>query len=135
MEKTSFESLRKFNIKMGALHLLQGVIMLILAFTVIETAGVYAPTVTVSFLDYDPSIGGLVQDSRNLFELPFAVLVATFLFLSAIAHAIISLPKKTYSIYIRDLEKGMNQFRWYEYALSSSIMIVLIAALFGVYDI
>ena len=29
----------------------------------------------------------------------------------------------------------MNKFRWYEYALSSSLMIILIAMLFGVYDI
>lgn len=29
----------------------------------------------------------------------------------------------------------MNRFRWYEYALSSSLIIVLIAMLFGVYDI
>jgi len=135
MEKTSFESLRRFNIKMGALHFLQGIVMLILAFTVIEAAGVYAPTITVSFLDYDPTVGGLVQGSKDLFELPFAVLVASFLFLSAIAHAIISLPKKTYNIYVKDLKQGINQFRWYEYALSSSIMIVLIATLFGVYDI
>ena len=32
-------------------------------------------------------------------------------------------------------KKGINKFRWFEYALSSSIMIVLIATLFGVYDI
>ena len=29
----------------------------------------------------------------------------------------------------------MNYFRWYEYTLSSSLMIVLIAMLFGVYDV
>jgi len=33
------------------------------------------------------------------------------------------------------LEKGINQFRWFEYAISSSIMIVLISTLFGIYDI
>ena len=38
-------------------------------------------------------------------------------------------------IYNEDLEKGINKFRWFEYALSSSIMIVLIATLFGIYDI
>jgi len=135
MDKTSFQSLKNFNIKMGLLHLIQGIVMLILAFTVIEAAGVYAPTITVSFLDYDQTLGALVQGSNEIFDLPFAVLVSSFLFISAIAHAIISLPKKTNMIYNRDLEKGINQFRWYEYAISSSIMIVLIATLFGVYDI
>ena len=141
MDKTSFESLRKFNIRMGAVHLIQGIIMLIFAFTIIEAAGLYAPNITVSFLEATQKMvdgelkTSLQPNSKVLFELPFAVLVASFLFLSALAHAIISIPKKTYAIYTRDLEKGINQFRWYEYALSSSIMIVLIATLFGVYDI
>ncbi len=138
MEKTSFESLRKFNIKMGALHLVQGIVMLILAFTVVQNAlldgaPLFQPDVTISFLDFVEG-EGLVLSSSRLFSLPFVPLVASFLFLSAIAHAIISLPKKTNDIYVRDLKKGMNQFRWYEYALSSSVMIVLISTLFGVYD-
>ena len=33
------------------------------------------------------------------------------------------------------LKVGINKFRWYEYALSSSIMIVLISSLFGVRDV
>ena len=36
---------------------------------------------------------------------------------------------------MEDLKKGINQFRWFEYALSSSIMIVLTVVLFGVVDI
>ncbi|MGE4572311.1 MAG: heliorhodopsin HeR [Candidatus Izemoplasmatales bacterium] len=139
MEKTSFESLKRFNMIMGGVHLLQGIIMLILAYTVVqnallEGAPLFQPDITISFLDFVEG-EGLVLDTNVLFGLPFVVLVASFLFLSALAHAIISIPKKTYAIYTRDLEKGMNQFRWYEYALSSSIMIVLIATLFGVYDL
>lgn len=38
-------------------------------------------------------------------------------------------------IFNRDLEKKLNRFRWYEYALSSSLVIILIAMLFAVYDI
>jgi len=135
MEENVFEKLKMFNIKMGILHLVQGIVMLILAFTVIEAAGVYAPTITVSFLEYDIASESLVSGSKDLFGLPFAVLVASFLFISAIAHAIISIPKKTNNIYNEDLKKGINKFRWYEYSISSSIMIVLIATLFGVYDI
>ena len=36
--------------------------------------------------------------------------------------------------YIADLAKGLNRFRWYEYSVSSSLMIVGIAVLFGCYD-
>ncbi|MCF7924398.1 MAG: heliorhodopsin HeR [Candidatus Izimaplasma sp.] len=135
MEENIFEKLKMFNIKMGILHLVQGIVMLILAFTVIDAAGLYAPTITVSFLEYNVATESLELGSKDLFGLPFAVLVACFLFISAIAHAIISIPKKTNNIYNEDLKKGINRFRWYEYSLSSSIMIVLIATLFGVYDI
>src|SRR5690606_36312847 len=51
---------------------------------------------------------------------------------SAIAHGLIVLNK---DLYVSDLKKGINRFRWIEYAISSSIMIVLIATLFGIYDI
>ncbi len=52
--------------------------------------------------------------------------------ISAIAHGLIVLNS---SRYFEDLKKGINKFRWFEYAFSSSIMIVLIATLFGIYDI
>ncbi len=72
---------------------------------------------------------------KDLFTLPFGILVASFLLISAIAHGLVSIPKKLNDEYNSDLSKGINKFRWFEYALSSSIMIVLIATLFGVRDI
>jgi hypothetical protein len=55
-----------------------------------------------------------------------------FSFLSAAAHfTVIIFFKK----YISDINKGINRFRWWEYALSSSLMIALIAMLYGMYDI
>jgi len=36
--------------------------------------------------------------------------------------------------YTSDLARGVNRFRWWEYALSSSLMMILIAMLFGVWD-
>ena len=135
MEKTSFQSLRKFNLIMGAIHFVQGILMIILSSTVIQTISEFKPTITQIFLRFDTTTQSLVVDMKNLFDLPFGIMVALFLLLSALAHAIISLPKKTNDIYNRDLERGINKFRWYEYALSSSIMIVLISTLFGIYDI
>ena len=135
MEKTSFQSLRKFNLIMGALHFVQGILMLILASTVIQTISEFKPTITQLYLEYNTTTQSLETAVKELFDLPFGIFVALFLLLSAIAHAIISIPNKTNAIYNSDLEKGINRFRWYEYALSSSIMIVLIATLFGIYDI
>ena len=40
--------------------------------------------------------------------------------MSAIAHFIVYINKKKY---IEDLQKGINYFRWYEYAISSSLMV------------
>ena len=37
--------------------------------------------------------------------------------------------------YTSDLARGLNRFRWWEYALSSSLIMALIAMLFGVYDV
>jgi hypothetical protein len=40
-----------------------------------------------------------------------------------------------YGWYVRNLSKGANYARWIEYAFSSSVMIVLIAMLSGMYDL
>jgi hypothetical protein len=52
--------------------------------------------------------------------------------LSSIAHFLIAGP--LYDFYVKNLEKQFNPIRWIEYALSSSVMIVFIALLFGVWD-
>ncbi len=135
MKEITMEKLRKFNMIMGGLHLLQAIIMIILAFTVISGIAEFTPEITINYLTYDPATESLVTASDALFELPFGAMVALFLFISAVAHALISLPKRLNDVYNRDLELGINRFRWFEYAISSSIMIVLIATLFGIFDI
>lgn len=122
----------RFNIIMGVFHFVQGVIMLFLASSVIQNIAEFQPKIIQFYQTFNVTTKSLETTSKVLFELPFGVLVASFLFLSALAHGIIVLNRKTY---ISDLNQGMNRFRWFEYALSSSIMIVLIATLFGIYDI
>jgi hypothetical protein len=119
---------------MGGLHFVQGLLMLVLSLTW-SNIQEFKPQIFTNFLTYDETIGALVNESNMVFELPFGILVAMFLFLSALAHFIIAVPKKTNEVYVKDLENGMNRFRWYEYALSTSQMLVLIAALFGVNDL
>lgn len=133
MKEITMPKLKRFNLIMGGLHLAQGVIMLILASSVIQNIAEFKPTITQLYLSYDVNLQTLVLMSKNLFDLPFGILVAVFLFLSAIAHFLISVPFN--KIYNEDLKKGINKFRWFEYALSSSVMIVLIATLFGIFDI
>lgn len=133
MKEINLKSLRRFNVFMGILHFLQGSAMLTFALTIDKIKDFRLP-VWSYFLSFDETQMRLVTQSDKLFNIPFAVLVSVFLFISAAAHFIISAPG-TNRIYNRDLEKGINKFRWYEYALSSSLMIFLIALLFGVYDI
>ncbi|WP_245879762.1 heliorhodopsin HeR [Trichococcus patagoniensis] len=135
MKEITTGKLRRFNLIMGGLHLVQGIAMLFLATNVIQKIGEFSPEISQFYLAFNPETRSLETASRVLFELPFGVMVASFLFISAIAHALISIPKNLNAIYNADLAKGINKFRWFEYALSSSIMIVLIATLFGIYDI
>lgn len=128
------KKIRTFNIVMGSIHLLQAVVMLFLAIFVKQIAD-FKPGITTTYLAYEQAINALVSTTKTLFNLPFGILVSLFLFVSAFFHFLAGVPKKVNDYYNRGLEKHINVFRWYEYALSSSIMIVLIAVLFGVYDI
>ncbi|UJF15484.1 heliorhodopsin HeR [Jeotgalibaca sp. MA1X17-3] len=132
-KEITYPSLRKFNGIMGVLHLVQGSLMLWFALFIDKISSFKIP-IRSYFLSFDQTQMSLVTDTKELFDFPFGVMVSLFLFLSAFAHFIIISPWGNRR-YNKDLENGMNRFRWYEYALSSSLMIVLIALLFGVYDV
>lgn len=120
-----------FNRNMGFLHLIQGTTILTLSLTV-SVFKDFRPTVFGRFLEpYEG--GGYGPVTQALFDLPFGILVALFLLLSAAFHFIIAGPYKTR--YLKFIDQGINPLRWYEYALSSSIMIVLLAAMFGLLTI
>ncbi len=129
--KISFKYLKNFNLVMGFLHLIQASLMLWLGLS-LENIKDFVLPINVSFLKYEEAIGQLVLKTDTITELPIAAIVSSFLFISAIAHFVIVIKNKKYN---SDLRDGVNQFRWFEYALSSSIMIALIAMLFGVYDL
>jgi len=118
-------SLRRWNIGLGFVHAIQAVAVLALA-----TA--FALPVTAGFLAGPP---GTPPDApTTLFEVSVAWGVALFLLLSAGFHWLVSAPG-VFGRYIAGLEAQHNYYRWAEYSLSSSIMIVLIAMLTGISDI
>jgi heliorhodopsin len=119
--------LRRWNTSMAGLHLTQGVAMLALASS-------FSLPVTSSFLRMSPVTSKLVAVPEELFRLPIAPLVACFLFLSALAHALLASPW-LHRWYERNASRGINSARWVEYSLSSSLMMVVIAMLVGIYDI
>jgi hypothetical protein len=124
-EKT-LRGLRRFNVFMGLLHLLQGILMIVLSN---DTTYPF----TTAYLRFDVDTFKLMPNLQNAGELLFGPAVAVFLLLSAVAH--FSLATFGYKWYVKNLKKGMNPARFYEYALSSSLMIVLIAMLVGMYDV
>jgi Heliorhodopsin len=119
--------LRRWNATMAALHFVQGVVML-------AVASAFSLPVTSSFLRMDRVTNKLVAVPDELFRLRIGPLVAAFLFLSALAHALLASPW-LHRWYERSVSRGINPARWIEYALSSSLMIVVIAMLVGIYDI
>jgi hypothetical protein len=121
-----FLNLRKFNLVMAFLHFAQGVLMLFLSNN-------FKLPVNSSFLKFNSQANQLIPMLKTEFYLKIGPMVAGFLFLSAIAHLIISLPR-AYQWYVRNLKKGINYARWIEYSFSSSLMIVIIAMLAGIYD-
>ena len=122
-----FIKLRRFNIVMAVLHFGQGIAMLLLS------TGFKLP-VNSSFLYFNTQTFSLQPEIKTLFELKIGPMVAAFLFLSALFHLLISLPGLN-EIYNRNLSRHINFFRWIEYSLSSSIMMIVIAMLVGIYDI
>jgi hypothetical protein len=122
----TYTGLRWFNAVMGVLHLVQGVFM-----WVISNNTTYP--VFTNFLRFDTATRSLVPNPTQVYDLRFGPAVAVFLLLSAAAH--FALATFGYNWYVAKLKSGMNPARFYEYALSSSLMIVLIGMLVGVTDL
>ena len=124
--EAKYHKLRRFNLVMGFLHLLQGIFMILLS------NDTTYPVFT-NYLKFDTTTMSLTPNPVLLYALRFGPAVAAFLLISALAH--FSLATFGYKWYVGNLEKGMNPARFYEYALSSSLMIVLIGMLVGIWDL
>lgn len=116
--------LRRDNAAAGLVHLLQAVVVMVLA------TG-FALPVTASYLQGPP--GTPAQERVTLFEIPTGAAVAAFLALSALAHALVC--TVWWRHYLTDLGRSRNPARWVEYSISSSVMILLIAQLVGISDV
>lgn len=110
---------------MGGLHAIQAVLVLLLA-------NDFALPVTSTFLTDAPGVNA--PELTKLFEVRIAWGVAAFLFLSAAAHWILTSPR-VFHWYRANLLRDRNYARWIEYAISSSLMVVLIAMLPGISDV
>ncbi len=121
----SVRRLRRANVAVGLVHLVQAAVILTLSngFTI---------AVTASFATGPP--GTPPGEPSTLFDLAIGPAVAAFLLLAALDHLVVAAPRVV-DRYERGLAAGRNLFRWTEYSVSASLMIVLIAMLTGITDV
>jgi hypothetical protein len=117
--------LRKLNIIAGCLHTVSFIAILLLSNDA-------ALPVKATYLTEAPGTGNF-SDPVTLFSLNISYMVAAFMALSAFFHFLVSSPQ-VFPKYVAGLDKHINIYRWIEYSLSSSIMIVVILQLNGVAD-
>jgi len=117
--------LRRFNVIAGLLHLLSlaGVLAL---------ANDFSLPITATYMTGAP--GTTFAAPIVLFNTPVAYTVAIFLALSAFFHFLVASPGN-FNRYTNSLLRNINIYRWVEYSISSSIMIILIVQLCGVTDV
>lgn len=127
----SDKRLWRFNLACAILHGIQGLLMLIASQTVTSIKA-FKKDISIAYQDFDPVTRSLFTNSRSVSNVEIAVMAAVFLLMSSIAHAICLIRFKSY---IKEINAGINVIRWYEYALSSSVMMIAIAGLFGCYDL
>ncbi len=124
-QASSLARLRPYNLVAGSLHVAQAVAVLVLA-------NDFSLPVGATYMTGPPGPGVGTQ-AVTLFHLGFAGAIVAFFGLSAVAHLTVAGPR--WASYQAQLLEGRNPYRWLEYSLSASIMIVLIAMLVGINDI
>lgn len=120
-----YSDLRKWNLIAGFVHFLQFALILALA-------NGFALPVVARYMSGPP--GTTFAGPVTLFRIPVGIGVALFLGLSAFFHFYISFGKN-YARYSDGIEHHRNFYRWVEYSLSSSVMIILISMVCGISDI
>lgn len=140
----SDKRLKYFNIAAGTLHLVQGLLMLVASQTVTSIKSFGQNTkITLRYMECvrNATTGDCQQFEKgvrltiredDIGSMEIGAMAGIFLLLSALAHLLVVIFFKRY---ITDINRGINVFRWYEYSLSSSVMIVAIGALFGLKDL
>ena len=117
----SLAGLRRWNLALTVLHAAQAVAVLVLASS-------FAIEVTSSFPVGPP--GTRVPAAERLLDVRIGTAVAAFLALAALDHLLTSTVLRRR--YEDDLTRGRNRFRWLEYSLSATLMVLLIAFYAGI---
>ncbi|MDO8362664.1 MAG: heliorhodopsin HeR [Actinomycetota bacterium] len=120
-------SLRRLNATMAVVHAVQAALMIALSNSL-------SLPVTGVFANGPPGQPEGPATIDLLFSYRLGWAIAAFEIISAAAHAFVASPWG-HARHMRELEHHRNRFRWTEYSLSASLMIVIIAGVTGITDI
>ena len=124
-KELTVQKLRRSNVIAGVLHLAQMIVVLSLA-------NDFTLPIVARYMAGPP--GSTFAEPITLLDAPIGITVAIFLGLSAFFHFLVASPQ-FFGRYSAGLAQQRNYFRWVEYSMSSSVMIVLIALITGVSDV
>ena len=124
-KEVNSKSIRRYNAIAGVFHLAQMLVVLALA-------NDFSLPIVARYMAGPP--GSTFAEPVTLLNTPVGIAVAIFLGLSAFFHFLVISPK-FFPRYSAGLGENRNYFRWVEYSISSSVMIVLIALITGVSDV
>ncbi|MGA9748327.1 MAG: heliorhodopsin HeR [Nocardioides sp.] len=120
VNETSLSRLRRWNLGLTLLHGLQVAVVLVLA-------NDFAITVTSQYPQGPPGTAAPAPDA--LFDVRIGLAVAAFLALAALDHLLTGTVLR--GTYEADLRRGLNRFRWMEYSVSATVMVLLIGSYNG----
>ena len=124
-KETTATSIRRYNLIAGVFHFIQMCI-------VIALSNDFSLPIVARYMAGPP--GSTFAEPITLLDTPVGLAVAIFLGLSAFFHFLVASPQ-FFPRYSAGLAQSRNYFRWVEYSISSSVMIVLIAQICGVTDV
>ena len=124
-KETTASSIRRYNVIAGVFHFVQMCI-------VIALSNDFSLPIVARYMSGPP--GSTFAEPITLLDTPVGLAVAIFLGLSAFFHFLVASPQ-FFARYATGLAQSRNYFRWVEYSISSSVMIVLIAQICGVTDV
>jgi uncharacterized membrane protein len=130
----NYSGLRKLNIGAGIFLFLQGIVMLVLGYLLDWNRDIYTFYLKFKILSFVPFQAQVLPDPQVAFTVTnLGVILSSFLLISGIALLLIAFVVN--KSYVENLKKGMNPYRWYEYAITSSIMLVILATFVGIWDL
>lgn len=133
---SKWDGLRKYNLVLFIVHLILAVVFYIY-FNRIKSSSTTPSQINLSFYDHvfkysNGSYEVNSEETKRWTEDTISSLVVSFFGVTAAFHLFYALNPG--NLYLNAVKSGNNYFRWVEYSISATIMMLIIAVLSGVKD-